>query len=63
MIQRESIFVDGEVVGIIRKDDYTGMLAFSATHPPSKLPDRAWSDIDELKQAVYVAYADGSDRG
>jgi len=56
LIQRESIFVAGENVGIIRKDDFTGMLAFSPAQPPSKLTDREYSDIDELKAAVMKAY-------
>jgi len=56
MIQRESIFVDGVVVGIIRKDDYTGLIAFSPTHPPCKLPALEWASVDELKQAVLIAY-------
>ncbi len=58
MIQRESIFVAGENVGIIRKDDFTGMLAFSPAQPPSKLPDREYASIDEMKAALDKYYGD-----
>jgi len=62
MIQRESIFVAGEVVGIIRKDDFTGLIAFSPTHPPCKLPAEEYFSVDELKQAVLIAYKKESAR-
>jgi len=52
----ETIFIDGAPVGVIRKDDYSGQVAFTPHKPPSKLPVKEWGDIDHLKEAVIAAY-------
>ncbi len=57
MILRESIFSDGKVVGILRQDTNTGQIAFSPNFSESRLTEKEWLDIDELKAAVKAAYA------
>ena len=56
MILRETIFIDGTPLGVIRRDDYSGEIAFSPHNPPSKLPLREWKSVDELRAAVLEAY-------
>ena len=59
MILRETIFVAGQPVGVVRRDDFSGEIAFSPHKPPSKLPVQEWGDIDQLKKAVITAYEQG----
>ena len=56
MIVTETIFVSSKPVGVVRRDDYSGEIAFSPQKPPSKLPLREWKSVDELKAAVLEAY-------
>lgn len=59
MIMRESMFIDGKAVGILRQDTITGQMAFSANDGKSRLPEREWDDIDQLKAAVMAVYGEG----
>lgn len=59
MILVETFFINGEVIGVVRRDDYSGEIAFSPHKPPSKLPPRNWKNVDELKVALLKAYEEG----
>lgn len=56
MILTETIFLQGAPVGVVRRDDFSGEIAFSPHKPPSKLPLREWKSVDELKAAVIREY-------
>ena len=60
MILIETIFVSSKPVGVIRRDDYSGEIAFSPIKGKSRLPDREWESIDELKEAVIREYENES---
>ena len=57
MILAEAIHVKGKPVGTVRQDTLTRQIAFTAANPPSKLPEREWVCVDELKEAVLAAYS------
>ena len=63
MILRETIFLDGTPLGVIRQDNFTRLIAFSPQNPPSKLPLREWKSVDELKAAVLEAYTNENPPG
>lgn len=56
MILAETIFVADTPVGVIRMDTNTRQIAFSPIEGKSRLPDREWKSIDELKDAVIKTY-------
>ena len=62
MILVETIFVSGKPVGVVRRDDYSGEIAFSPIKGKSRLPDREWKSVDELKQAVFREYKNEIDQ-
>ena len=57
----ETIYINGEPVGVVRRCNKSNQVAFSPNSPPSKLPDRDWDSIDQLKAAVTKAYRVGGD--
>ncbi len=63
MILTETIFLDGAPVGVIRQNTNTQQIAFSPIKGPSRLPEREWSSIDELKAAVIREYEKESPPG
>lgn len=58
MIRRETAFIAGKPVGVIRQDSNTGQIDFSPTKLPSKLLPRDWRSVDQLRDAVNAAYKD-----
>ena len=56
MILVETIFFSGKPVGVIRRDDYSGEIAFSPIKGKSRLPDREWASVDEIKVAIIKTY-------
>jgi|GEM_PF-4194071 len=59
MILTETIYVNNKVVGVVRHCTQSNQFAFSAINDPSRLPEQEWQSIDELKEAVRVAYGEG----
>ena len=57
MTLTETVYFNGEPVGVIRQDTSTGQIAFSANNGQSRLPAQEWDSIDQLKAAVNVAYS------
>jgi hypothetical protein len=57
MILSETIYVNGEAVGMIRQDTNSQAIAFSSTRGHSPLPEQEWGSIDTLKAAVITAYS------
>ena len=58
MFLTETIYIKGKPIGVVRRDTTTRLIAFSPNQGHSKLPEREWASIDELKAAVMVAYTD-----
>ena len=58
MILSETIFIDRQPVGVVCQDSHTGDVKFAPIKGTSPLPEKQWRDVDELKQALYRAYAD-----
>lgn len=56
MILAETIFVSSKPVGVIRMDTITREIAFSPIKEKSRLPEREWVSVDELKEAVLKEY-------
>ena len=56
MILVETIFFSGKPVGVVRQDTLTRQIAFSPIEGKSRLPDREWESIDQLKAAVIREY-------
>lgn len=56
MILAETIFVSSKPVGVIRQNTNTQQIAFSPIKGQSRLPEREWSSIDDLKAAVIREY-------
>ena len=60
MILTETIFVASKPVGVVRQDTLTRLVAFSPINGRSRLLDREWESIDELKAAVIREYENES---
>lgn len=60
MILTETLYLAGKPIGVIRQNTNTRQIAFSPIEGKSRLPEREWADIDELKAAVMKAYAQDS---
>lgn len=56
MIVSETIYVDGEPIGVIRQDITTKQIDFSPIKSPSKLPQCDWRGVDQLRVAIDAAY-------
>ena len=56
MIVNETIFVQGRPVGRLLVNTNSQEIAFQPAKPPSLLPDKQWSSVDEVKAAVTLAY-------
>jgi hypothetical protein len=52
----ETIFIDDKPIGVVRQDSNTREIAFSPIEGQSRLPEREWASIDELKAAVIREY-------
>ena len=59
MILRETIFVAGQPVGVVCQDDYSGEVAFTPIKGKSRLLEREWTSVDEIKAAVIREYENG----
>jgi hypothetical protein len=62
MILAETIFVSSKPVGVIRMDTITREIAFSPIKEKSRLPEREWASIDELKAAVIREYTNENEQ-
>lgn len=62
VILTETIFVSGKPVGVVRQDTLTRLIAFSPIKGRSRLRDREWASIDELKAAVIREYTNEIDQ-
>ena len=60
MILAETIFVSGKPVGVVRQDTLTRLIAFSPIKGKSRLRDREWASVDEIKAAVIREYENES---
>lgn len=58
MILAETIFVSSKPVGVVRLDTLTRQIAFSPIKDRSRLPDRSWDSMDQLKLAIASAYSE-----
>ena len=58
MMTSETVYVDALPVGKIVIDTNSQEVAFLPTITPSKLPNRDFESIDELRNAVIAAYQD-----
>ena len=63
MMTSESIFIDGVPVGKIVIETQSQEIAFIPSITPSKLPAKDYSSIDELRNAVIIAYQDNDQGG
>jgi hypothetical protein len=65
MILTETIYVNKKPVGVVRHCSNSNQFAFSPINGRSRVPEREWPSIDELKQAVIAAYSErgGVQRG
>ena len=62
MILAETIFVSSKPVGVVRQDTLTRLIAFSPITGRSRLRDREWTSVDEIKEAVIREYANEIDQ-
>ena len=56
MIQTETVYIKGKLVGVLRKDTDSNQIAFSPNSGSSRIPEREWESMDVLKMAVLSAY-------
>ena len=62
MILVETIFIADAPVGVIRMDTFSKQIAFSPIKGKSRLPDREWTSVDEIKAAVIREYEKENDQ-
>lgn len=58
----ESLYVDGQPVGMIIQHSQSGAIAFIPKEGIEPLPKRTWRSVDELKAAVIRAYTTKTNR-
>jgi hypothetical protein len=58
MILNETMYVNRQPVGVVRRDSNSKQIAFSPISGKSLLPVKEWASIDELKKAVRAAYSE-----
>lgn len=57
MTLTETIFFKGAPIGVVRQGSFTGQIDFTPLNGKSRLTDRSWDSVDQLKQAVIKAYS------
>lgn len=62
VIIAETVFKDRKAIGRIFSDSNTGFFSFVPTDGKTRLPDRTWRDVDELKAALRDLYAGDAER-
>ena len=58
MMTSETVHADGVPVGRIVVETNTQEIAFLPAVSPSKLPEKDWTSLEELRNAVIAAYQD-----
>lgn len=56
MIISETVFVNANPVGNIVVDTAGNQIAFMPRQSPSKLPERDWESMEQLRNEVVKAY-------
>lgn len=58
----ESLYVDGQPVGMIIQHSQSGAIAFIPKEGIEPLPKRTWRSVDELKAAVIREYTNENEQ-